>query len=80
MAGSNGRPALNSKATVTRGVITAQSVAGVKSVAGVSHTVAQDVHFLYRGQMISLRAGEPFVADALLLAYCAANGITITAN
>ncbi len=51
-----------------------------KSVTGAAHTVASDVSFNYRGQLITLRAGEPFVADAALLAYCAANGIVVTVN
>jgi hypothetical protein len=68
------------KATVTNGAITNQSVAGVKAVAGVAHTVSNPVSFWYRGQLITLRPGEPFIADAGLIAYCAANGIAITVN
>ena len=80
MAGNGGRPSVNSKATITNGVISSQSVSGVKSVAGASHTVASDVSFWFRGQLLTLRTGEPFVADAALLVFCSANNITVTAN
>ncbi len=71
---------VSTKATVTNGVITNQTVVGVKGVAGVAHTVSTPASFWYRGQLITLRAGEPFIADAGLTAYCAANGIAITSN
>jgi hypothetical protein len=72
--------AAKTKAVVTNGAISSQPTAGVKSVVGAAHTVAKDVNFPYRGQLISLRADEPFYADSALLAFCAANGITVTAN
>jgi hypothetical protein len=72
--------AAKTKAVVTNGTISSQPVSGVKAVTGSAYTVPKDISFPYRGQLITLRADEPFTPDSALLAFCAANGITVTAN
>jgi hypothetical protein len=72
--------ASKTKAVVTNGTLSSQPVAGVKAITGAAYTVPKDVSFPYRGQLLTLRADEPFTPDSALIAFCAANGITITAS